>query len=165
MIGDEPSKELMVNWIDFGERIVDMYSCIVMVISPRFERLCCKPEYIPPRFQNKSTNDSETVDVSNVIMKNTSIRKEKENNHYMHNLPLVVINSLKTRSAWVSTRKTCPRVIPVHLLGNGEVAVATQLPKEHPSLRLEDPVNLQFDEDNRMKIDASLRHLQRLLML
>ncbi|XP_052250212.1 uncharacterized protein LOC127857657 isoform X2 [Dreissena polymorpha] len=165
-IDQEPSKELMINWIDFGESIVDMYSCIVMVISPQFEKLCCKPECITPSFRKDSDdNSSKTVDVSTVNMADTCVLKEKENNHTWHNLPLVVINSLKTRSAWAATRKTCPRVIPVHLLGSGETAVTTQLPKKHPSLLLEGPVNLQFDDNNTVKIDASLRHLQRLLML
>ena len=61
----------MINWIDFGESIVDMYSCIVMVISPQFEKLCCKPECITPNFRKKSDNASETVDVSPVNMADT----------------------------------------------------------------------------------------------
>ncbi|KAL4226184.1 hypothetical protein ACF0H5_014170 [Mactra antiquata] len=150
---------MRLNWIQVGENIATQSDVVVFIISP-FLMDQCKPFVATP--EDTSPADNSTSGIRGQLRQmdghdedgfDNDITNRKENivlNSAPHNLPAVVINSLKVGNLSRSSGR--PRVIHVYFTENKDTMkdVVNRMHREHPSLMSEDAVIHFTSEDNEI---------------
>lgn len=141
-IGDCDDMRMRGNWIGFGEEITETFSVIIVVISPALTDMCSQNKHI--RQPAMLEEDAATAELL----------------YATHRLPLVVIDSLKSRNIWRVGEM--PTILQVNFMTAGEKKMeVSQLQMDHPSLFSSSVANVLVDDDNKIKNDDELKKILR----